>query len=144
MYKQPFLILSVRGSTFCRPKSVSALKGLNNTIWEKSFSSIEAGNCSWMHESFRISSSSVSHFIVDNGTAFKSNNWDFLFFPAVTDRATERQTTLVRALNARADVLQEQNNELQDLNEQLQAEILSLRRLTSYKEDGEKCNVFKY
>ena len=47
------------------------------------------------------------------------------------------QASMLHSMQTRTAVLEQEKHELQDLNEQLQAEINSLRRLASIKDTGQ-------
>ncbi len=54
----------------------------------------------------------------------------------MTEGTLQQQGDLIKSLQDRTRVLEQEKNELQELNEQLQAEINSLRRLASIKDSG--------
>ncbi len=55
----------------------------------------------------------------------------------MTEGTLQQQGDLIKSLQDRTRVLEQEKNELQELNEQLQAEINSLRRMASIKDSGE-------
>lgn len=61
----------------------------------------------------------------------------------ITDRSIRKQEELFKSLQTRTDVLEEEKRELTELNEQLQAEIYSLKKMTSFREDGKYMFYFQ-
>ena len=55
----------------------------------------------------------------------------------MTDRTIRKTDELYRSQQERIAVLEEEKGELVELNEQLQAEIYSLKRMASYRGDNE-------
>ena len=78
----------------------------------------------------------------------RKNTWSFskiqfakiFIHPGVTEQSLKGQSDLIRNYQERINVLESEKKELMELNEQLQAEVNSLRRLASFRDDGE----FKY
>ena len=59
----------------------------------------------------------------------------------MTDRSIRKQDELMKALQERTNVLEDEKRELQDLNDQLQVENYSLRRMASARDMGEFDNI---
>ena len=59
-----------------------------------------------------------------------------IFVTGVTEGTLQQQNDLIKSMENRSRVLEQEKRELQELNEQLQAEINSLRRMASIKDSG--------
>ena len=56
--------------------------------------------------------------------------------PGMTEVTLKRQEEVSNSLKERGNILEQEKQELVEINEQLQAEINSLRRMTSFKDTG--------